>query len=76
MNLNTFSKSYLAGIQSYIVTLSDITSMTSIQKVLIIKSVLGMAALRCEVIDVPVPRHETPLFTPEAEHTAKAEFIT
>ena len=75
MNLNAFAKSNLAWVWNYLATLSRIASVASVQQIIIVKFVLGMAVLRREVIDVPYSPYKTPLLAPEAEHTAKAEFV-
>ena len=76
MNFNAFSERYLAWIWNYLVALGKVTSVANIQQVIIFKFTLRMAALRQEVIDVPISCYETPLFPFEAEHAAKAEFIS
>ena len=69
MNFNAFAKGNVAWIWNYLVALAEVTSVTNIQQIIVFKFTLRMAALRQEVIDVPIPCYETPLFPFEAEHT-------
>lgn len=64
------------GVRKFFYTLSQITRMTRIQQVSILRRTSGLSRLWDEVIEIKFAGHAPPLFPDQAVDTAKSEFIT